>query len=38
MEYNIDNAELTATLTAVNLDAAVIGQAPLEVAIGSGKR
>lgn len=38
MEYNIDNAELTATLTAVNLDAAVIGQAPLEVAIGESAR
>ena len=38
MEYNIDNAELTATLTAVNLDAAVIGQVPLEVAIGESAR
>ena len=38
MEYKVDNAELTATLTAVNVDAAVIGQAPLEVAIGESAR
>jgi len=38
MEYKVDNAELTATLTAVNLDAAVIGQAALEVAIGESAR
>jgi hypothetical protein len=38
MEYKVDNAELTATLTAVNLDAAVIGQAPLEVAVGESAR
>lgn len=38
MEYKVDNAELTATLTAVNLEAAVIGQAPLEVAVGESAR
>lgn len=38
MEYKLDNAELTATLTAVNLDTAVVGQAPLEVAIGESAR
>ena len=38
MEYKVDNAELTATLTAVNLDAAVIEQAPLEVAVGESAR
>ena len=38
MDYKVDNAELTATLTAVNLEAAVIGQAPLEVAVGESAR
>lgn len=38
MNYDLDNASLTATLTATNFDATVVGQAPLMAEIGECAR